>query len=99
MRLDAQSLDTIRRAVRELAGSDARVRLFGSRLDDTARGGDIDLLVEMTEPAPHPAQLASLLSARISRALQGRGVDVIIAAPNLSNLPLHEHARSSGVLL
>ena len=45
MRLQAASVETIRRVVRDEAGAHARVRLFGSRLDDAARGGDVDLLV------------------------------------------------------
>jgi hypothetical protein len=32
-------------ATQELAGVDTSVRLFGSRLDEQRRGGDIDLLV------------------------------------------------------
>ena len=41
MRLNAEQTATIRRIVTENAGSDVEVRLFGSRLDDSARGGDI----------------------------------------------------------
>ena len=99
MRLSPASTALIRRIVTEQAGSDARVRLFGSRLDDARRGGDIDLLVELDHPVAHPAQLSADIAARCSRRLQGRKVDVVISAPNLSELPIHTHARSRGVLL
>ena len=45
MRLTAQQREMIRTAVREVYGEDSRLWLFGSRVDDTRRGGDIDLLV------------------------------------------------------
>jgi predicted nucleotidyltransferase len=46
MRLSAADIAIIRSLVRERFGADARIWLFGSRLDDGARGGDIDLYVE-----------------------------------------------------
>ncbi len=44
-------------------------------------------------------ELAASLSARISRCLQGRKVDVLIAAPNLAVLPIHTVAREEGQAL
>lgn len=62
----------------QTVGYPVRVLLFGSRLDDTARGGDVDLLIELTEPVDNPAVLSATLSARISRVLDGRKVDVLL---------------------
>ena len=44
MRLSAQEAGAIREEVRRLDGA-AEIYLYGSRVDDAARGGDIDLLV------------------------------------------------------
>ncbi len=44
MRLKEIELEAIVACVKELDG-DAAIYLFGSRVDDTKRGGDIDLLV------------------------------------------------------
>ena len=44
MRLTPQEQTAIRKAVQQ-ADAQATVYLFGSRVDDAARGGDIDLLV------------------------------------------------------
>ncbi|MEW6168136.1 MAG: nucleotidyltransferase domain-containing protein [Pseudomonadota bacterium] len=80
-------------------GNRAEVRLFGSRTDDAARGGDVDLFVEVSSPIDRPALRSARLAARAIRALGGRRVDVVLAAPNLANLPIHDIARSSGVRL
>jgi hypothetical protein len=99
MRLSPEAVDAIRSAARALAGPDARVRVFGSRLDDSARGGDVDLLLELPTPVAQPAWLSANLAARISRALGGRAVDVVISAPNLRRLPVHAHAQDNGIPL
>lgn len=99
VRLDARSIDLIRQVVCTEAGSDTRVRLFGSRVDEQAKGGDVDLLLEMTQAPPNAARLAAAVAGRVSRALHGRRVDVLIDAPGLRRLPIHEVARRQGVLL
>ncbi len=98
MRLTTEQSDTIRRVIREEAGDAANVRLFGSRLDDEARGGDIDLLVQLPLPANNPALLSARISARLIRALGGRNVDVVLSAPNLMSLPIHQHAFEGALL-
>lgn len=73
--------------------------VFGSRLDDSARGGDIDLLLELPRPVEHPALLVARMSARVSRLRHGRKADVVLSAPNLLRLPIHEVALREGHLL
>lgn len=63
MRLTDCQAQSIRQLALQVAGSHARVRLFGSRLDDGARGGDLDLMIELPEPVANPALLAARLSA------------------------------------
>ncbi len=99
MRLSPAQCESIRAIVAAQAGDSARVRLFGSRLDDTAKGGDVDLLVELAEPVSDPAPLAARIAGRVSRLLEGRKVDVLLMAPNLKIMPIHECASREGVLL
>ncbi len=99
MRLSQSDIDAIKTVVADVCGEGAVVRLFGSRLDDAAKGGDIDLMVELDEAVEHPARLSAWLSVKIMRATQGRKVDVILAAPNLEELPIHRIAREQGVIL
>ena len=75
------------------------MRLFGSRLDDGARGGDLDLMLELPDPVANPALLAARLSAQVSRLMHGRKVDVLLSAPNLMRLPIHDMAFKEGKLL
>ncbi|MCK2042163.1 nucleotidyltransferase domain-containing protein [Chromohalobacter sp. TMW 2.2308] len=99
MRLTDSQRHTIRQLVTDELGPGSTVKLFGSRLDDSARGGDIDLFVEVGAPVEHPAQLAARLSVRIMRAMHGRKVDVLLSAPNLNEQTIHSLAREQGELL
>ena len=99
MRLTTEQIQSIRDLVRLMAGDQARVRIFGSRLNDEARGGDLDLMLELNEPVDNPALLSAQLSAKISRVMHGRKVDVVLSAPNLLHLPIHDIAFKEGQLL
>ena len=99
MRLTDDQIQIIRQLALHVAGSQSRVRVFGSRLDDTAHGGDIDLMLELTEPVDNPALMAAQMAAQVSRAMCGRKVDVLLSAPNLMRLPIHDIAFKEGQLL
>ncbi|MCI0732969.1 MAG: nucleotidyltransferase domain-containing protein [Methylococcaceae bacterium] len=99
MRLTQPQIQAIRRLVHRLAGNEARICVFGSRLDDAMQGGDLDLMVELAEPVENPALMAAQLSAKLSRLLYGRKVDVLLSAPNLMHLPIHDIALKEGRLL
>ena len=99
MRLNVDQIQVILQLAHQVAGSQTRVRVFGSRLDDTAHGGDIDLMLELPEPVDNPALMAAQMSAQVSRAMHGRKVDVLLSAPNLMRLPIHDIAFKEGQLL
>lgn len=99
MRLTDQQIQAIRQLAQQVAGAQSRVWVFGSRLDDKALGGDLDLMLELTEPVDNPALMAAQLSGRVSRVMRGRKVDVLLSAPNLSRLPIHDIAFQEGRLL
>jgi uncharacterized protein len=72
----------IREAVEHQFGTDARVYLFGSRVDDDLRGGDIDLLVELEGIPAHSrgaveAKFRTLVE--IQRRIGERKIDLIVA--------------------
>lgn len=99
MRLTDSQIEVIRYLVHQIVGQNVRVRVFGSRLDDTAHGGDLDLMLELSESVDNPALIAARMSALVSRIMQGRKVDVLLSAPNLMRLPIHDIAFREGKLL
>ena len=99
IRLTAEQTRAIVAAATELAGADACVRLFGSRLDDSLKGGDIDLLVECVHPVDRPVWLAARMTARLQRILGDRKIDVLVVDSSTPLEPVHRAARATGVLL
>jgi len=99
MRINEQQQQHIKQLVSDIFDANSSVILFGSRADDNQRGGDLDLMIESPVEVDNPALLTATLAARVSRLMAGRRVDVLLAAPNLKKLPIHEAARSSGIRL
>lgn len=99
MRLDDKTREIIKSEVASQLGAEAIVRLFGSRVDDKQRGGDIDLLIEPRQPLAHRIQAECRLAARLYIRLGGRKVDVLIKDPLKPPLPIHEQALRNGIVL
>lgn len=99
MRLTPDQIAALRRAIHEVAPEARQTFVFGSRIDDSARGGDVDVLVNFDQPVIAPAALAARVEVRAMRALGGRKVDVVLRAPNLVESEIHRRAMSEGVLL
>ena len=99
MRLTPAQIDTIKSTTQAVLGEGAQVTLFGSRVDDQAKGGDVDLMIEVHQNLQEPALIAARIASQISRAMHGRKVDVLLKAPNLLEKPIHRIAQQQGVAL
>lgn len=88
MRLILRDRHALVQATAEVAGPAARALLFGSRTDDHARGGDIDLRVELPQAPADPLGLSLKLSARMQRRVGLRRIDVLVADPGSAPTPL-----------
>lgn len=99
MRLSAFAGSKICETVQSVLGPTARVRLFGSRANDSAKGGDIDLLVESDTVVEQPALVAARIGALLQLALGDQRIDVLIAAPNVPEQAIHQVARATGITL
>lgn len=93
MRLSAEHVAVIRKTVEELVGSAARILVFGSRLNDAAKGGDVDLLIETDEP------LDLIQRARLKLRLEerlGLPVDVVVCQRGTRPTPFQTIAKLQG---
>ena len=101
MRLTAQQQATVRATVAETFGSEATVRLFGSRVDDTKRGGDIDLLVSTSQSDVATLMRAEIaLLTKLQMKLGEQKIDVLLDYPSRKvRPPIFNIALQTGILL
>ena len=95
MRLLSQEVDTIRSVIHRVFGDDARVMLFGSRVDDSQRGGDIDLYVMPASFAIRQKKIEALVA--LKSALGDQKIDLIIAQD--ATRLIEQEALTTGVFL
>lgn len=97
MRLSEFEKQQILHTAREYFGDSARVSLFGSRVDNEARGGDIDLLIctDQSSAAARTQRVPFLV--QLKRRIGDRRIDVVIQAPDSRRSSIHQAAASQGV--
>lgn len=98
MRLTAEEVAAIKAAAAEAFGPNAVVRLFGSRVRDDLRGGDIDLHVEADPVADEwcsRGRFEDVLFARIDR----RKVDLVISRRGGTPRGFERIAYRDGIVL
>ncbi|MFD1613166.1 hypothetical protein ACFSCW_15270 [Sphingomonas tabacisoli] len=98
MRLTSREISTIKAVAAEVFGPEAVVRLFGSRVDDVRKGGDIDLHVE-TDPASADFDHEIKFRARLWETLDEPQVDVVVAARGAEPRWIDRAAFREGVIL
>ena len=96
MRLTAEERKKIREQVSLVFGEGSRVFLFGSRVDDTKKGGDIDLFIE-PENVSHELEQKIVLLTQLHLALGEQKIDIVVAKDE--NRLIEQEARKKGVLL
>lgn len=102
MRLNPQERNAIAQAARDVFAPGTTVLLFGSRVDDHQRGGDIDLLVETPERMT-PAELVdhrTRFVSRLYRMLEEQRIDAVITVRHQpDSRPVVASAKRTGILL
>lgn len=98
MRLTDHQIAAIKGAAAETFGDDATVRLFGSRVDDDRRGGDIDLHIEAAPEmsnSAHEQRFRVLLWQRLDEPQ----IDVVVAARGAPERWVDRAAVREGIVL
>lgn len=93
MRLTSQQIDTIKQTVQTVAGQRARAIIFGSRLRDDAKGGDLDLLIQSDQP------IGLIQRARIKNILEqvlALPVDIMAHQTTMPPTPFQQIAIEKG---
>jgi predicted nucleotidyltransferase len=98
MRLHPSEVDAIRTAVREVFGTAATVRLFGSRVRDDLKGGDIDLLIEV-EPGQGSIANEQRLRDRVAPVVEDLRIDIVLRERGTPLRPIERIALRDGVPL
>ena len=98
MRLTTDQLMLIRSTVAEQFGNSAQVWLFGSRVNDNSKGGDIDLYIEPVE-----TDIDKLVEAKLKflmtlhKTLGDQNIDVVIRTTSPTDeLPIYNIAKKTG---
>jgi predicted nucleotidyltransferase len=99
MRLSTAQRLALKQRFSDELGSDCEIRIFGSRANDAARGGDLDLLVQCPRRLERKVWLAARLAVSAEKLLGGRRVDVLLVDPETSLQPVHHAALRDGIAL
>jgi len=99
MRITEQQAKIIVEKTAEVLPDTKHILLFGSRVDDLLKGGDIDIYIETNSDIESPADVTSIITKKLNIALNEEKVCVLLFAPNVYELPIHRIAKETGVAL
>lgn len=91
MRLTAKQKASIQSIVRNHLGGEAAVFVFGSRLEDNRKGGDVDLLIETSAHVPVMQKAALKMALEDTLSLP---VDLTLAEGSKPHGPFQALARA-----
>jgi hypothetical protein len=101
MRLTEKELTIIRKTFQEYFSSSDHLWLFGSRVDDAKKGGDIDFYIETMESDVSTALAKrSKFVVALYMSIGDQKIDVVLnQLPLKGDLLIYEEARATGVQL
>lgn len=99
IRLSEKTIKAIKETAEEVFGKYVEVYIFGSRVDPSEKGGDIDLLIKapLEKEEMERRKIKFLLS--LWKKIGQQKVDVVLYSKGEEEKPIHKVALSEGVKL
>lgn len=97
MRLTSYQQNIIKKLAADIFGDEVHLMLFGSRVDDTKKGGDIDLYLETQNSEGILDKKIKLLTA-LNLALGEQKIDLVVN-DFTKEKPIYEIAKRTGIEL
>lgn len=100
MRLNLNEINEIKAVAQSVFGANVLVTLFGSRIDDNKKGGDIDLLINCNKTISRDElyQLKLNFLIQLKKRIGDQKIDVLIDGGQKNNTILKTVANE-GILL
>lgn len=100
MRLNKNEITAIRSVTKSVFGEDAYAVLFGSRTEDSQKGGDIDLLIKCTGTGTRDDlyQLKLKFLVQLKKRIGDQRIDIIIDGGQANN-SIFKTVAKEGILL
>lgn len=73
--------------------------MFGSRVYDSKKGGDIDLYIEVENELENWLKSRSNIAMALLKSLGDRKIDIVLKDAKTNELPIHRIAKKSGIPL
>jgi predicted nucleotidyltransferase len=101
MRLSDHYRNTIKQTAHEVWGNQVSVILFGSRIDDSKKGGDIDLLLQVNddENVRDIVRKKIKFLSRLDILLGEQKIDLIVATKENQRQNIVQTALQTGIRL
>ena len=97
MRLSREIRESVIHYAKEYFGDNIKIYLFGSRVDDSKKGGDIDLLIDTTDKIDIKTEMSFLRT--IYKNITSRKIDLLIRTPYKQDKPIYHTAMNEGIRL
>ena len=98
-RLSSSELEKIRDAFKKVFAPNDQLWLFGSKVDMSSKGGDIDLYIETGFDISKVVELELQFSKELFYKLDDRKIDVVIRYQDAPETLIFQIAKETGVRL